>query len=255
MNLLHRFLKKKDQIVINTGVPKSGTTLLQQYQIDLVNTFFSQNGQNEIIKFGYKINDFSEINNRGFFSNIDNETYNLFKRIYSKHGSFVIKTHCLPNPFIEMLIHECNAKITCCFRDPRDIILSAIDHGMRTRNGLDKTGAYHDVFTIDDGILRIKKWIKIFDEWNIHNNVLMIKYEDLISNKQYIINEVKDFMKINIPQKKILEIYSKHENIKESAWNFNVGTTFRWKTEMSKTDIEKCNLLLKSEILKMGYDL
>jgi len=253
--MISKYFKKRPIIVINTGVPKSGTTLLQQYQVDIIKTYFKQNALNEIMKYGYNITQFSEVNNRGFFPNIDKETNDLFENIQAKFGSFVAKTHCLPNTYTENLVNEHNAKITCCYRDPRDIILSTIDHGVRTRNGIDKSGAYMDVFNIDDGILRIKKWINIYLEWEKQKSTLMIKYEDLMDDKIRTILNVSDFLKIKISKKDVYTIYDKHEKIKESAWNFNNGTTYRWKTEMNQDDIRKCNMSLNDEIIKMGYKL
>ena len=54
-------------IVINAGLPKSGTTLIQQYEIDLISYSGNRNGQHELFKYGYNINEFSEQSNRGFF--------------------------------------------------------------------------------------------------------------------------------------------------------------------------------------------
>ena len=242
-------------IVINTGVPKSGTTLIQQYQIDLINASAPLNGINEIMKYGYNINQFSEINNRSFFSDIDLDTFNLLKEIHDHYGGFVIKTHCLPNEYTDSLTAHNISKITCCYRDPRDIILSTIDHGIRTRQGKDKSGAYKDVYSVYDGIQRIKKWYRIYNEWNKKENTLMINYENLIENKLQTLIELTKFLNIDLSPEIINDIYHKHESIKESAWNFNIGKANRWKVEMKTEDIILCNKYLREEILSMGYEL
>nr|NQU92417.1 hypothetical protein [Bacteroidota bacterium] len=36
--------------------------------------------------------------------------------------------------------------------------------------------------------------------------------------------------------------------------NFNIGTSYRWKIEMTQKEIELCNSYLSEEILKMGYE-
>ena len=242
-------------IVINTGVPKSGTTLVQQYQIDLVNLNNSLNGINEIMKYGYNIDKYSNVNNKGFFGKIDQSTYNLFVKINVEFGDFVAKTHSLPNEYIHSLVKNGIAKVTCCYRDPRDIILSTIDHAKRTRDGKDKTGAYIDVYNIEDGIIRIKRWFSIFEEWFNSRSALMIKYEDLLDDKIVMLRIISNYLELNISQENLKSIYEKHERIKQNAWNFNIGTKYRWKDEMDIKEIKKCNQHLAKEILSMGYEL
>ncbi len=242
-------------IIINAGLPKSGTTLIQQYQIDLITFAGKRNGQNELFKYGYNIHEFSEQSNRGFFVDIGDTEFKLLEEISRDFGDIVVKTHCIPNEYIEKILLQQLGKATFCYRDPRDIILSAIDHGKRTREGLDRSGAYHDLFDIDQGIIRIKKWFNMFVEWKKIENVLFIKYEELIQDKIGIINALMRYFHLDLSEASLYSIYEKHEKLKISAWNFNVGKCFRWRDEMDSNQISKCNHLLKEEIIQLGYSL
>ncbi|MGK7935084.1 MAG: hypothetical protein AB4206_04675 [Xenococcaceae cyanobacterium] len=75
------------------------------------------------------------------------------------------------------------AKATFCYRDPRDIILSAIDHGERTRKGLDSSNACKNMLTIKDSILIVKSWTSNWYKWKEFGKVFFIKYEYLMKNK------------------------------------------------------------------------
>lgn len=241
-------------IIINAGIPKSGTSLIQQYQMDLINTVSPRNGQQEILKHGYNIDVYSDASNQGFFVDIDEETFNFLSLVEAKFGSFMFKTHCNPNAYISKIINEKGGKATFCYRDPRDVILSAIDHGKRTRSGLDRSGAYHDLFTIDQGIMRIKKWFGMFIKWQDFQDVLFIKYEDMIENKEKWLHKMSSYFNFSISESTINNIVNKHERIKNTAWNFNVGTIYRWKHEMNTEQIKICNQSLSEEISTMGYE-
>ena len=78
-------------IIINAGIPKSGTSLIQQYQMDLINTVSPRNGQQEILKHGYNIDVYSDASNQGFFVDIDEETFNFLSLVEAKFGSFYVQ--------------------------------------------------------------------------------------------------------------------------------------------------------------------
>ncbi|MFH0756863.1 MAG: sulfotransferase domain-containing protein [Bacteroidota bacterium] len=242
-------------IIINAGLPKSGTTLVQQYQIDLIDFSNPSNGQLEIFNYGYNIDVYSDSSNRGFFVDIDEPAFQLLTSIESEYGDFVVKTHCVPNLWIHKMITENGAKATFCYRDLRDIILSALDHGKRTRAEMDRSGAYRDLQTIGQGIDRIKQWFEMFVKWQSFEKVLMIKYEEMMYDKEAFLITLSSHLQLSLPESDIFAILAKHESLKHSAWNFNVGKIYRWRDEMSREQIQECNEALREEILYLGYSL
>ena len=157
-------------IIFNNGIPKSGTSLLFAYQKDMVEQCAGVGGMEAFSQHSYG----------GFLHKVDENSYKMMRKLHRKHGSFVVKIHSTPNKWILKLLEEQIAKLTCSFRDPRDVILSAIDHGERTRRGEDSSGAFKGICTLEDGVRSFKNWVGIFDQWNEIEGVMMIGYEYLI---------------------------------------------------------------------------
>ena len=234
-------------IVINNGVPKSATTLIMEYQKSLIMASSSQNGLEEWV---------TQNNGSIFIPSIQDTHLETLLRIEREFGDLVIKMHRPPSETnTRRLVEEFSARVTCCYRDPRDIVLSAMDHGVRTRNGLDKSGAFGNIITVEDGAREFKQWARIYYGWEKYGRALMIKYEDLMADRLSILTRVANFLEMH-PGKQALErICDKHEREKKSAWNFNKGTSYRWKSEMTSDQLERCNELLSEDITRMGYTI
>lgn len=233
-------------IIINTGVPKSATTLLFDYQKDIISKVYNSKG----------LEAFERMNNGSLFvQDFDVKMFNILCKVHDEFGSLVIKTHEPPNEDIKRLIEIQGAKVTCCYRDPRDVILSAIDHGKRTRKGLDKSGAFRDIYTVEDAAKEFVKWSEIYFNWNEYGNVLMVKYESFINDKINTIYRVLKFLGVHLNRNDLLSIHYKQEELKTTKENFNKGVNNRWKNEMSVNELGICNNLLSEIITNMGYTL
>ena len=233
-------------IVINNGVPKSGTTLILEYQKSLIMMSSSRNGLEE----------WRMQNGMFFIPTIEDADLATLLKIENDFGDLVIKMHRPPwENNTRRIVEEFNAKVTCCYRDPRDVVLSAIDHGVRTRKGLDKSGAFANIETIDDGIREFKQWVNIYFGWHEYGHALMIKYEDLMADKLSVLKKMADYLGINPGEAVLKKIHDKHQREKETSWNFNKGTSYRWRNEMSESQLATCNELLSEEIMQMGYPI
>ena len=114
-------------IVISAALPKSASTLICNYQRDLLLAGKKGSAQSEF----QRANGGRFIEKVGFRKMLRLVFWNF------RLGSFVFKTHCAADITLRVLIHLGLAKATYCFRDPRDVVLSALDHADRSRGGLD----------------------------------------------------------------------------------------------------------------------
>jgi len=233
-------------ILINTGLPKSGTTILFEYQIDIVKNLFPVNGLEE-----FK----SHNNNTLFIQDFDENSFYRIIEVHKTCGSLVIKTHKPPTPLINCLIKDHNAKVTCCYRDPRDIILSALDHGIRSRAGKHKIPSFAKYYFPKDVLPDLKEWLTIFFEWYPRNDVYMIQYEQFVGNKLNILQEMMKIFNISLPLEILFGIIEKHENTKQAKPIFNKGITNRWRKELADEDLTMIQTFLYKEIVEMGYTL
>ncbi len=230
-------------IIINAGMPKSGTTLTIQYQRDLIRCVSPRNGLEEVNKYSYK----------GYLDTIDDNIADTLRRVRDNYGPFVVKIHSHPTKAIKSLIDAGEARATFSFRDPRDTILSVLDHAKRTRNGLDPSGAFATLQTISDGISFARSSIETYFAWKAFGKALFIRYEDFMDDKIQVLEKMARFFNFKITDEELRTLYEKHEALKETAWNFNKGTTERCYHEMSYHELSLCDEAFGSELVRMGY--
>ena len=234
-------------IIISSSIPKSGSTLVYNYQQDLLSML---NSDNKTAQKKYK-----RLSYLGFTRVIGIKAFLIAVFISIKYGDIVIKTHSKPTLFIKLLIALKLAKATFCYRDPRDVILSAIDHGTRTRKGLDSSNAFRNMTTINNSLNKVKNWTKKWYAWKKFDNVLFIRYENLVESKVSCLQAMSSYFDLGLQEEQITEIYVKNENIKKSAWNFNKGTSQRYKTEMDSFNLQLCNRELENVLEDMQYSV
>ncbi len=234
-------------IIISSSIPKSASTLIYNYQKDLLAL---ANHNNAVAQ-----EEFKKYSNYGFLriTDFNFKMFLIIIFIKIKYGSIVIKAHSKPSFFIKLLIALGLAKATFCYGDPRDIILSALDHGERTRKGLDSSNACKNMVTIKDSIPIVKSWMSNWYKWKEFGKVLLIRYEDLLENKLFYLQKISDYFNLNLKKEQIEEIYLKHEKIKKTAWNFNKGTIERYKTELNGSDLFLCDREFKDILEDMKY--
>jgi len=230
-------------IIINAGMPKSGTSLAVRYQRDLIHVTCPQNGIEEVR---------SRYN--GFLDAIDDAMADTLRKIHDDFGPFAIKTHSEPTSGIRSLIDSGLAKASFSFRDPRDTVLSALDHAERTRNGLDPSGAFSELRTISDSISFSRGSVNTYLAWRTYGKAFFIRYEDFMAEKMSVLRDMTLYFDLDVSDEELRAIYEKHESIKESAWNFNKGTTDRWRTELSQHDLALCDEAFGVELAEMGYE-
>lgn len=228
-------------IIINSGIPKSGSTLIFEYQKELIKSAYPKNGTKELFKNSYG----------GYIETIDESVEKKLIYIHKNHGPFVVKTHTGPTKAIKNLIKTGHAKATFSIRDPRDVIISAMEHGERTRSGGDPSRAFSEINSIRDGLIFSGIYIKTYKSWRTYGNVLFIRYEDMIRNKLGQIKNMAEYFNFSLKNHVIEKIYNHIET--SNLVNLNKGTIKRWKTEMSLKDINLCNKYLGADMESMGY--
>ncbi|NJN18265.1 MAG: sulfotransferase domain-containing protein [Oscillochloris sp.] len=220
-------------IVISSSLPKSGSTLIANYQEDLLQIVEPRNGQQQLRKaFGGR-----------FIGSFSAPTIARLLALHARYGSIVIKTHASVNPLIAGLIRARVAVATYCYRDPRDVILSSIDHGVRTRRGDDPSGAFREFETVENSLPLVQGFVDRWKSWHRFGQAHFIRYETLMADKLGHLKAMADYMNWWLPEDQLAELVDRHDPKKRpgGSYNFNKGTTYRYKTEMSPEDIARCS--------------
>lgn len=193
--------------------------------------------------------------------------YNM-KRILSssRRGySYPIKTHSRPTlalAFFGSIFGE--IKITYTYRDPRDVVLSVMDHAEKARRDNININI-RDIKEIDQAIKFVRIEFEKWKKWKYYSkffDVNMVKYENLVENTTYEIKRLKKYINLKVKDEEVKEIakmyskdkYEQKEKIKNKI-HMNKGYSGRFMKEMDIETIKYCQENMKEEIEKMGYTI
>ena len=228
-------------IILNCGMPKSATTLVGEYQMDIVRLARPQNG-------------IEQVHDLGYMQSLNRKKVNAVHQLSARYGDLVVKTHAKPSFWSRRLIARGGARATFCFRDPRDTMLSVIDHGVRTRQGLDGSGAFAEIHTLADAVSFAKASIGLYYAWQNYGKALFICYEALMRDKVEHLSRMATYFGYACKEEALRSIYEKHEVLKKQAWNFNTGEVERWRREMEPEWVVQCERLFGDDLVAMGYE-
>ena len=175
--------------ILSIGMPKSGSTLFASYQRALVKKSFLQNGQQA----------FQRMTKEGQIAGIGHfvENFNppgLLGKLVSlseAEGPFVVKTHSPLTPDLNELLLAGTIKASYIHRDPRDVVLSAMDHGKRADDN-PSTIFFRQYDSVENTLPMVGQYCRIGVAWLQSGLVEVFKYRELIENPA---TELKRFSK------------------------------------------------------------
>ncbi len=232
-------------ILLSNAIPKTGSTLIANFQQDILQTLKEKCGQERL---GDKYS------GRYIAIPAMSVLWNL-ARINKQYGSFVVKCHWSPSKKLDLFCRSLDVKMTISYRDPRDVMLSMIDHGRRTKKRKVPSRAYSDCTNIIDLIPRTLKYLENFNTWQSKKFVHCIKYENLMADKHSVLCEMASFLGWEIEPPIIDRIINEKDKIKATSHNFNKGTTERWKTELNELEKKTCKVAFEHHLINLGYEL
>src|SRR5215211_1884262 len=111
-------------------------------------------------------------------------------------NTFVIKAHAGPTFASRLLQRLGLLRITYIYRDPRDAVLSAYEYGQRAlKNG--RPNAFSHLTDFQKSVDFIMDYIRIWEKWVKERNVLIARYEDLLTNYDHEVRRLVEFLKLN----------------------------------------------------------
>jgi hypothetical protein len=177
----------------------------------------------------------------------------LLCELAGKHGPFVVKSHGPLTQPVERLI-AAGGKATYSMRDPRDIVLSLIDHG-----ALNKSlggGVFEEHTTVADTLPKVMEICVCAYTWFLSDYPCIFRYRDLVSQPHVEIERLADHLGIEVDRETVAAIVQKERRKREKGRDcFNTGLLTRFRDEMSPEDIKLCNDTLGFYIEALGYAL
>jgi hypothetical protein len=171
-------------------------------------------------------------------------------------NTFVIKAHAGPTSASRLLASLGLLRITYIYRDPRDAMLSAFDYGKRA---LDKgrPNAFSHLSDFEKSVDFMMEYVRIWEKWMNQKNVLVARYEDLLTNYEIESAKLVEYLKLdrNKPEvRAVVEQYRPGANDGQQGLHFYKGKIGRYRE--AYTNDQKKVLLMKlvGYLERMGYD-
>ncbi|MEM7186043.1 MAG: sulfotransferase domain-containing protein [Bacteroidota bacterium] len=241
-------------VVVSSGMQKSGSA----YIYNVINDLLIGSGKADAraVKEKYQLANMRWHNNNLF--KMDWKSLWHLVKISKKENTFAVKTHSEPTSALNLFSKMGWVKIVYIYRDPRDVLLSAIDHGKKIlAQGEDHTFA--QMVEFDDALKNVKDWVDIYMQYQKNSKVLSIKYEDLMQQPQETVRRVCTHLGIKASDEAISEVLFKYnkDNPKAQmkALHFNKAKINRYTEDLSEEKQRIFKEELGNEIKTMGYSI
>ncbi len=241
-------------IVISAGMQKSGSA----YIYNLINDILICSGKPDArnVKEKYGLDEVMKWHN--------NNVGHLEKRLLAKlvllsvkAGSFVVKTHSGPSRFHNLLLRLGLIKTVYIYRDPRDVLLSAQDHGRKIIEG-GENHTFAQMIDFNDAFKNVSIWTKIFKSYKKIKGVLIIRYEDIMETPLVEMQKICRYLNVSLSEESLKGILAKYDRKNPDAnmtgLHFNKGITNRYVNELSEAQIDRFSSEMGILMKEMGYE-
>lgn len=235
-------------IIVSSGFPKSASTLLFLYTEEIL----KQSGKRSAQKR------FRKRYPEGFIYRFGllNTTYLIFLNLFS--GNLVVKTHSGPDFFLRLLIRLGIVKAYYSIRDPRDVILSALDHGKKARISGIKSPA-DNAFVVyekkEDLFESLKMHYSNYVSWKKFNRAPFVRYENLLADPEAELKKILGLLGWSDEEKLLPGIIKQFSETKAETKNFNKGEISRFEKELTAEEVNQTESAIPEIISGMDYQL
>ena len=211
------------KVVFSYGMTKSGSTLA----FELARTALELSGFPQPLLPRDATGTVRKINFAGHLD--DGHISVLGEAVRDIGHPVVIKTHTRPDPCVIGMIDRDDAIVQASYRDPREMALSMIDHGNRSRAA--GKPAFANIETLDDAKRDISSQIDSLTQWLYRPNCLPLYYEDVSFRSLGTTRQILRQLQLDIPAEKVLNYVLRKRFIQ-----LNLGIKRRFQGQMAEVD-------------------
>jgi hypothetical protein len=243
-------------LVIAAGMQKAGTA----FAYNVLNGLLVATGHRDAreIKRRRRLNRVMRWNN----NNIGPLTlWTLFRLwlVSLVEGPFAVKTHAPPTRALLLMRRLRLVKVVYSYRDPRDALLSAVDHGNRI-SGLGYDHTFARVVDFEKAFRVVKLWIRTWKHYNHLAWTLKVRFEDLVDAPVATAKAMANFLDLPVDGQTIERVVHEHDKARRApaddhAQHFHKGRCYRYRNEMPEKQKERFRAELGDVLLQMGYSL
>jgi hypothetical protein len=171
-------------------------------------------------------------------------------------NTFVIKAHAGPTSASRILQRLGLLRITYIYRDPRDAMLSAYDYGQRAlKKG--RPNAFSHLTDFQKSVDFIMDYVLIWEKWMNEKNVLIARYEDLLTDYDHEVSRLVEFLKLNGSKpdvQKVIDGYRPGAAEGQQGLHFYKGKIGRFRESYSVEEQAILKEKLGPSLQRMGYE-
>jgi hypothetical protein len=170
-------------------------------------------------------------------------------------NTFVIKAHSGPTTASRLLLKLGLLRITYIYRDPRDAMLSAYNYGQRALTK-GRPNAFSHLTDFQQTLEFITDYVHIWEAWMKERNVLISRYEDLLTNYVAESGKVANYLGIDATRpevQKVIEAYQPGNAEGQQGTHFFKGQIGRFRETYSAEQQSTLAVRLGPYLSRMGY--
>ena len=172
-------------------------------------------------------------------------------------NTFVIKAHSAPTSGSRLLQRLGLLRITYIYRDPRDAMLSAYDYGQRAlQKG--RPNAFSHLTDFQKSLDFILEYVQIWEKWMKEKDVLIARYEDLLTNYDIEVARLVPYLKLspaNLDVQKVIDSYRPGVAEGQQGLHFYKGKIGRFRDAYTADEQAVMNERLRPYLELMGYPI
>lgn len=172
-------------------------------------------------------------------------------------NDFVIKVHAGPSVSSRLLQSLGLLRITYIYRDPRDAMLSAFNYGQRAlQKG--RPNAFSHLTDFEKSLDFMMDYVRIWDEWMKEKNVMIARYEDLLTDYDNEAKRLVEFLKLDGSRpeiQKVTEHYRPGASNDQQGLHFYKGKIGRFRESYTPEQQTGMKEKLGGYLSRMGYEL
>lgn len=172
-------------------------------------------------------------------------------------NTFVIKAHAGPTAASRLLQSLGLLQITYIYRDPRDAMLSAYEYGRRVLER-GRPNAFSHLTDFQKSLTFIMDYVRIWEKWTLEKNVLISRYEDLLTDYDKEAAKLVAFLNLNgsSPEvKKVTVSYRPGVAEGQQGLHFYKGKIGRFRELYSAEEQAIMKDKMGPYLVKMGYEI
>ena len=188
----------RGRFVIAAGMQRSGTRWFCNMLVDIVGEVTGSNTRQLRDSYGVQ-GLLQRYHTPTFQARLSHRRLRRLEAILADGHTLVFKTHRPPTAALRERIAHGSAVATYLLRDPRDVVVSALDQGakMRAQGALPFRG-FARLTSFD----RAARWLErrllpVWQQWASIDGVLTLRYEDLLANPRGMM--ARTLAHLNIP--------------------------------------------------------